>query len=56
MGILAAAAKERNRAVLVVTHDVRLLCFADRIVYVEDGRLVREERVGSNPYQVRSVS
>ncbi len=56
MGILAAAAKARNRAVLVVTHDVRLLRFADRIIYIEDGRLAREERADCNPYQLRSVS
>jgi putative ABC transport system ATP-binding protein len=40
MQILATAAHERNQAVLVVTHDPRVLRFADRIVQIEDGLLV----------------
>jgi putative ABC transport system ATP-binding protein len=43
MAILSAIAKERDRAVLVVTHDPRLFGFADRILYIEDGSLTREE-------------
>jgi 6-phosphofructokinase 2 len=43
MTILHAIAKERGRAVLVVTHDPRLFGFADRIVHIEDGSLTREE-------------
>jgi putative ABC transport system ATP-binding protein len=43
MAILSAIAKARNRAVLVVTHDPRLFEFADRILYIEDGSLTREE-------------
>jgi putative ABC transport system ATP-binding protein len=43
MGILAEVAKDPNRGVLVVTHDPRLLPFANRIVYIEDGVIVREE-------------
>jgi putative ABC transport system ATP-binding protein len=39
MTILSAIAKERGRAVLVVTHDPRLFEFADRIVHIEDGAL-----------------
>lgn len=45
--ILADAAHERQRAVLVVTHDPRILPFADRIVEIEDGRIVGERRGGS---------
>jgi putative ABC transport system ATP-binding protein len=45
MAILAAIAKERDRAVLVVTHDPRLFDFADRILHIEDGALTREELV-----------
>jgi putative ABC transport system ATP-binding protein len=44
MRILADAAHERDRAVLVVTHDPRILPFADRIVEIEDGRIVGERR------------
>lgn len=43
MTILSAIAKERGRAVLVVTHDQRLFEFADRIVHIEDGALMPEE-------------
>jgi putative ABC transport system ATP-binding protein len=44
MSILARIAKAGGCGVLVVTHDTRLLQFADRIVYIEDGRIVREEQ------------
>lgn len=37
--ILYAAAKERNKAVLVVSHDRRIADEADRVVGMEDGRL-----------------
>ena len=47
MTILSAIAKERGRAVLVVTHDPRLFGFADRIILIEDGALTREELPGS---------
>jgi putative ABC transport system ATP-binding protein len=44
MEILNAVAKDESRGVLVVTHDPRLVAFADRIVHIEDGRIVREEK------------
>ena len=47
MGILAAIAKEPGRGVLVVTHDPRLVPFADRIVHIEDGMIVRQESGGA---------
>ncbi len=43
--ILSAIAKERGRAVLVVTHDPRVCEFADRIIYIEDGVLTQERLV-----------
>ena len=43
MMILSAIAKKRGRAVLVVTYDPRLFGFADRIVHIEDGSLMRQE-------------
>ncbi|MDQ0357894.1 putative ABC transport system ATP-binding protein [Rhodoplanes tepidamans] len=43
MTVLADIAKDPRRAVLVVTHDPRTLPFADRIVRIEDGRIVAEE-------------
>ena len=44
MKILADIAREQGHAVLIVTHDPRLLPFADRIVHIEDGRITGEER------------
>jgi putative ABC transport system ATP-binding protein len=44
MKVLAQIAKDQARGVLVVTHDPRILPFADRIVRIEDGRIVGEER------------
>jgi putative ABC transport system ATP-binding protein len=38
--ILSTLAHEHGRAVVVVTHDHRVLNFADRIVRMEDGRIV----------------
>jgi putative ABC transport system ATP-binding protein len=53
MTILTAIARERGSAVLVVTHDPRLLGFADRIVHIEDGSLTREESAGSEVARLR---
>jgi putative ABC transport system ATP-binding protein len=47
MTILAEIAKDPGRGVLVVTHDPRLVPFADRIVHIEDGSIVREELGGA---------
>ncbi len=44
MTLLAEIAKESSRGVLVVAHDTRILRFADRVVHIEDGRIVREQR------------
>jgi len=33
-------ARERGRAVVIVTHDSRTLAFADRIVHIEDGKIL----------------
>jgi putative ABC transport system ATP-binding protein len=42
MSLLSKIAKDPSRAVLVVTHDPRVVPFADRILRIEDGRLVDE--------------
>jgi putative ABC transport system ATP-binding protein len=51
MELLQRVAKDTNRAVLAVTHDHRTLEYADRIIRIEDGRIVgrarrREGRAG----------
>jgi len=40
MTILARIAKDFGRGVLVVTHDPRNFSFADRIIHMEDGRIL----------------
>ncbi len=54
MTILASIARDHGRAVLVVTHDTRLLEFADRVIYIEDGALTHEERPGANVFRLRA--
>jgi putative ABC transport system ATP-binding protein len=44
MALLSRIAKEQQRSVLAVTHDPRTLGYADRVVRIEDGRIVGEER------------
>jgi putative ABC transport system ATP-binding protein len=44
MELLARVAKDTNRAVLAVTHDHRTLQYADRIVTIDDGLIVKSER------------
>jgi putative ABC transport system ATP-binding protein len=43
MILLSRIARDSNRGVLVVTHDPRALPFADRIIHMEDGRILSEE-------------
>jgi putative ABC transport system ATP-binding protein len=47
MSLLAEIAKEPTRAVFVVTHDPRILPFANRIVRIEDGLLVSDDRAAA---------
>jgi len=45
MDILSGLARRNNRAVVLVTHDSRILDYADRIVHIRDGRtMVQEEQ------------
>jgi putative ABC transport system ATP-binding protein len=55
MSVLAQIAKAPERGVLVVTHDPRILPFADRIVRIEDGEIVGEERVPGASETARST-
>jgi putative ABC transport system ATP-binding protein len=43
MELLRTVAVRTDRAVIVVTHDSRVFDFADRIAYMDDGRIVRTE-------------
>lgn len=42
--LLQRLAHEHGRAVVMVTHDPRVLSFGDRIIHLEDGRILKEER------------
>ena len=44
MEVLARIAQDPTRAVLVVTHDPRIVPFAKRIIRIEDGCIVGEDR------------
>lgn len=39
MELLKKVAKKENRAVIIVSHDQRLLDIADRVLWMEDGRI-----------------
>jgi putative ABC transport system ATP-binding protein len=41
--LLRRAAKEHGAAVICVTHDPRLESFADRIIHIEDGRILDDK-------------
>jgi putative ABC transport system ATP-binding protein len=43
MDLLKTLARERGRAIAIVTHDNRMLGYADRLVRLEDGRIVADE-------------
>ncbi|HZM11113.1 MAG TPA: ABC transporter ATP-binding protein [Candidatus Limnocylindrales bacterium] len=54
MRILAEIAKDPARGVLVVTHDSRVMSFADRIIHIEDGRLVGDELGSADAAKMRT--
>jgi putative ABC transport system ATP-binding protein len=55
MSVLAQIAKDPARGALVVTHDPRIVEFADRIVCIEDGRIISDSRaVGSEKVALQS--
>jgi putative ABC transport system ATP-binding protein len=47
--LLHQAAKERGAAVVVVTHDPRLEAYADRIIHMEDGKILSDTMVSPPP-------
>jgi putative ABC transport system ATP-binding protein len=49
MALLSQVAKDASRAVLVVTHDHRTLSYADRLIRIEDGRIVGRARKRTSP-------
>jgi putative ABC transport system ATP-binding protein len=55
MTVLADIAKDPARAMFIVTHDPRIMPFADRILRIEDGRIVSDQRRGANVSAVRTL-
>lgn len=53
MQLLAESARRADRAVIVVTHDNRIMDFADRIAFMEDGCIERVEAAPAKPRNVR---
>jgi putative ABC transport system ATP-binding protein len=47
MELLSDIAKDESRAVLAVTHDPRTHAYADRIIRIEDGRIIDDEHRAS---------
>ena len=47
--LLHEAAKERNAAIIVVTHDPRLEGHADRIIHMEDGNILSDRMISEPP-------
>lgn len=44
MELFHSEVMEKNRSLIIVTHDVRILKYADRIVRIEDGQIAEEEK------------
>jgi putative ABC transport system ATP-binding protein len=44
--LLQRAAKTHGAAVICVTHDPRLEAYADRVIHIEDGRILDDRRTG----------
>jgi len=43
MEMIRSLAHDRGRAVVIVTHDSRVLEYADQVVHIEDGRVLRSQ-------------
>jgi len=41
-GLLRQVSKEYGRAVIMVTHDPRIAAYADRIIFLKDGKVIEE--------------
>jgi putative ABC transport system ATP-binding protein len=53
-GLLRQVSDEWQRAVVMVTHDPRIAAYADRIIFLKDGTIVDDTRLGSGPREGNS--
>jgi putative ABC transport system ATP-binding protein len=52
--LLRKAADDWGRTIIIVTHDPRIAAYADRIIFLKDGKIVDENRLkGQNSDQIR---
>jgi putative ABC transport system ATP-binding protein len=56
METLRAVAAGPDRALVVVTHDARIMDFADRIAVMDDGRIIRIEQPPARPDAPRKTA
>ncbi len=54
--LLQQVAKEWGRSVLMVTHDPRIAAYADRIIFLKDGKVVSETRLDGNDGNKQQVA
>ena len=55
MTLLADIAKDPKRALFIVTHDPRIMPLADRVLRIEDGRIVSDQQRGESKRAVRAL-
>jgi len=53
MEMLTTLARREGRAVVIVTHDPRVLPYGDRVIHIADGRIVDDDSDGPVNYSVR---
>lgn len=50
-GLLRQVSGDWKRTILMVTHDPRIAAYADRIIFLKDGRIVDETRMSGNGHE-----
>lgn len=53
--LLRQVVSEWKRTVVMVTHDPRIAAYADRIIFLKDGRIVDETRLSSGDHDSQTV-
>lgn len=48
MEFLVLASKKYNQTIVMITHDLKLASYADRIIEIQDGNIVRDEKITDN--------
>lgn len=50
LGLLKMAAKQFSQTLILITHDRDIAQLADRIIHIEDGKIVGDTQKGSDSY------